>query len=263
VDSGDQVERDRDDAGDHVDEVDPVDQLGHDLAAITRTVPYLTAAIDPPTTAAGSTGLAEAWIGCRRLIDEPAILGALFGTDPIEASLFTQAYAFCVASVPLAGWVLHRRAVDPRPAHLAIRFTAARPWRPARLGLVDPWLTPATVDGLVEHLVDGHLRPFVDAVRATTPVGERLLWGNAVTSMVVVLRALESGVDPARRLEVRADAEAVLAALPVDLDGLGSFVRRSSRPGDDWFWQRTTCCHWFTTPGGGYCDDCSMTPSGA
>ena len=42
------------------------------------------------------------------------------------------------------------------------------------------------------------------------------------------------------------------------LDGLGAYCTMSSPDALGWYWTRTSCCLWYQTSSGSYCDDCSL-----
>lgn len=214
------------------------------------------------------------WLACRDLIDDHNLLSATIETtgrgrgtdDPaVAASLFAQAYAFRVASVAVAGWILTGTVPDPAAANLAVGLARHRPSSVAFLGDTVYCQRPEgddeeTLAILWDRLATRHLVPFFDAVRAVTPVGERLLWGNALGSVTRVLRAVEGASSPDRRPLVRADGERLVEAAPAVCRNLGRFVTIAEAGRDGWFWERTNCCLWYRASGGGTCDDCSLTP---
>ena len=190
----------------------------------------------------------------RALVDRSA---AGRGTDEpqVAASLFVQAYAFRIPSVALGAYALGLPTPSVATAHTA--FGMAR-HRPATVAYLDDTLHPDgsyAAERLAGQTVE-HLSRLIGAVRATTTIGERLLWGNVTASCATTLRAVEGAVDPDRRLEVRARGERLLAA-DAAFAGLGNFTTS-----EDWRFRRTTCCLWYrTTPPGEpsrYCDDCSL-----
>jgi iron complex transport system ATP-binding protein len=251
-------------------------ELGHplrdDFDRVAAVVPYLRAECGAPD--------GGEWLSCADLCSDHAFLrhtimstGGGRGTDDgtVAASLFAQAYAFRVAGVALAAYVLERRVPDVGAEQLAVGMARSRPsavafLRPRRAGLAaDPAPCDVPLDNerellawFVRQLVGAHLRPFVDTVREVVDVGERLLWGNAAASCAVALRAVEGAVaDP---LPVRADAEAFFAAVP-EFEGLGGFVVLEQGERQGWFYERTSCCLYYRSQAGITCDDCSRTPA--
>jgi ferric iron reductase protein FhuF len=242
--------------------------LQGDLDRVAAAVPYLRAEC--------GSRRGGAWLSCTELNTDrtflrDTILSTAQGrgtTDPVvAASLFAQAYAFRVAGVALASYVLTRRVPDVGADQLAVGIARSRPstvafLRPCRAGVTDdPARCDVRVYGeralltwFVHRLVAGHLRPFVDAVRDVVDVGERLLWGNAAASCAVALRAVEGAFsDPVR---VRTDAEAFFAAVP-EFAGLGGFVMLEAGDRQGWFYERTNCCLYYQTRAAVTCDDCS------
>ncbi|ONH34736.1 ATP-binding cassette domain-containing protein [Protofrankia sp. BMG5.30] len=194
-------------------------------------------------------------------------LAARMGTAEarVAASTLFLGYAARIWSIVLGCWAvsglvpdlpadqLHATTTDGTPTHL--RVADPRGWHPQ--GTIDP-RSLATL--MIDVVVDGHLRPLADAVRATTGVAAGLLWGNTASALVGAVRVLTrytgaGGAGPARDTLPLA---AQLLALPplagsthhiVASDGrlqLGSVTRRS-------------CCLYYRTPGGGTCGDCPLT----
>lgn len=238
-------------------------------AAVQARVPYLGCATGAPE--------AEGWLRCSTVIDDPArlrreILATAIGRgtddDQVAASLFVQSYAFRVPSIAVAAFALGLDVPTADPGQLAFRLDQARP---AQLAVLSPWCRPVGADALAAELFDGHLGPLVAAVRAGITVGERLLWGNVASSLAVVFRAVH---DDGHRLDpaVRDRATEFYAAAAPWIAGLGhwslrstSNPARSSAPSLEaraeavgWHWNRTSCCLWYRTEGGFYCDDCSL-----
>lgn len=223
------------------------------LAAVSSQVSYLRAATTAPTD--------EGWIACADLVAGGGGLRELIletgrgrGTDDLQvaASLFVQAYAFRVASVVLGAYALGLPIVDVAPEHTAIRIARDRP---AAIAHTLDAVHEGSVAELVARLIDGHLAAFIASVRTLTPVGERLLWGNAATSCAVVFRAIE-GVDHDPSVRARA-AKFFAAASPI-VDGLGGFETLQVGDREGWYWTRTNCCLWYQTTAERRCDDCSL-----
>ncbi|MGH8986071.1 MAG: (2Fe-2S)-binding protein [Acidimicrobiia bacterium] len=222
------------------------------LARITGTVEYLR------VTVGRDDG---GWIECEQLVNEADRLGELVqstkagrGTDrdDVAMSLFVQAYAFRIASVAIGGWLMGDAVIDLVPTRTAIALGRDRPNAVAvdgaRLIPVDEPLT-----GLHEALIEGHLARLVRAAHEATRVGEPLLWGNVAASCASSFGAF-SGELPHRRLEIRDRAEAFFASARPQLAGAGRLVRL----GDQWAWERKSCCLWYLTDSGFKCEDCSL-----
>ena len=250
--------------------------LEHALGLVREPVPYLRAEVgERRTVAVGAPVEDDAWVGCGDLLGEPAWLaatmrdtGRCLGTeDPVVgASLFVQNYAYRVLALAVAGVTIGGVLVDSAPASMAVSMRLGRPsslaYLDARVATVDPTALrtdretgEAVVVALLE-IVEVHLAPLVQAVRATTRVGTRLLWGNVAASSAVAFRTVEGVLGP----WVRPLGEAFVERSPAPMRGLGAYllVERDARHG--WFWERTTCCLYDRLAAKTRCADCSRTP---
>jgi ferric iron reductase protein FhuF len=206
---------------------------------------------------------ADGWIGCAGLVSDPDRLRAeIDATAPgrgtrdtqVAASLFTQAYAFRVASIAVAAYAMGLPAPSTAPAVTAVRIARHRP---AELGVLDPTCAPVDAEHLATALLGEHMAPFVAAVRSTTRIGERLLWGNVAASIAVVFRAVHAS-GPTGDPDVRRRAHAFERAASPWLEGLGGWSELEVPAARGWYWDRTSCCLWYRTTSGAYCDDCSL-----
>ena len=223
------------------------------LTAVATYVPYLRAS---------TTTVGDGWLACEALVADAEVLRRVvegtkagFETDDsaVAASLFAQAYAFRVSGAALAAYALDLPFPDVAPAATAVRIDKPRPTAVAHLS---PSLTPPDPDRLSTALLDGHLRRFVDAAHGAFRVGERLLWGDVSASCAAVLRAVESS--GAHRGQVRDRSAAFMAAAAPWFDGLGAFTIVQHAGHEGWYWDRSSCCLWFRTANGGFCDNCSL-----
>jgi ferric iron reductase protein FhuF len=231
-----------------------VDGLPDVVAAVQARAPYLRCS---PSAPGG-----EGWIVCADLVADPdrlrreidATAAGRGTTDPqVAASLYAQAYAFRVPSIAVAAYAVGLPVPSVVPAVTAVRIARHRP---AELAILDPTCRPMSAAEVARMVVDEHLAPFVAAVRATTRIGERLLWGNAAASIAAIFRAVQ-GVGPTGDPEVRVRARELFAAAP-HLDGLGDYTCIEVPRALGWYWDRTSCCLWYQTTSGAYCDDCSL-----
>ena len=231
-----------------------ITQLDHVVAAVQQRVSYLRCSTAVPPD--------DGWIRCADLIADPDRLrteidstaGGRGTDDPqVAASLYAQAYAFRVPSIAVAALALGLPTPSTDPAVLSVRLGRHRP---AEVGIVDPTCREMSVPDFVDALLDRHLAPFIAAVRATTRVGERLLWGNVAASLATIFRALD--VAPLGDPVVRARAVEFEHAASPWLDGLGSYSTIDTPDAVGWYWTRTNCCLWYQTASGFYCDDCSL-----
>jgi ferric iron reductase protein FhuF len=225
------------------------------IATVQSRVSYLRCATDAPA--------AEGWIRCVDLIDDPDRLRAEIdataagrGTDDpqVAASLFAQSYAFRVPSIAVAAYALDLPIPSTAPATTAIRMTRDRP---GELAITDMRCRATDAAALVNELFAEHLAPFIVAVRETTRIGERLMWGNVAASVATIFRAVQSA-GPLGDAAVRARADAFSTAARPWLDGLGDYSTIAVPGALGWFWTRTSCCLWYQTTSGFYCDDCSL-----
>jgi len=213
---------------------------------VARCVPYLAAASETD---------GDDWVSCATLIADPApvvratMAGFETDDDVVAASLFAEAYAFRVAGTALAAYVLDLPVPDLAPAAVSVRIDKPRPTAVAYL---TPDVHPTDARQLARDLVGAHFEPFVAALHARFTVGERLLWGNVADACAVAFRSVGDSREVRRRAE-----EFVQAAQPWFADA-GRFTDElAGRQG--WFWDRTSCCLWFRTKNGQYCDNCSLT----
>jgi ferric iron reductase protein FhuF len=222
------------------------------LAAVVARVSYLRASTAPE---------GADWASCAELVRDREVLTEVvsaaapgFGTDDlaVSASLFTQAYAFRVAGVPLAAYALDLPVPD---ATLAATWVRVDKPRPSAVAYGSPRLQRAEPAALTALLAE-HLEPFVEQVHASFRVGARLLWGNVASSCAVAFRAVESSGADARQVRDRADA--FVAAADVWFAGLGAFTTLEVSGRTGWFWDRTNCCLWYRASGGSLCDNCSL-----
>jgi ferric iron reductase protein FhuF len=230
-------------------------ELGRVAAAVQARVPYLTCAIDAP--------VADGWIGCAALVADPALVrheieATLPGrrTDDIQvaASLYAQSYAYRVASLAVAAYALDLPSPSCDPEVLAV---LVQRHRPARIAVLDPVCHRLDATALAARLLDGHLRPFIANVRESTLIGQRLLWGNVASAIASIFGALQS-VGPSGDPAVRRRAAMFHQAAEPWLGGLGEWSELEVPGAFGWYWNRTSCCLWYQTEGGWYCEDCSL-----
>lgn len=242
-----------------MDQTQPPATLDSVIGTVNGKVSYLRAET--------SLDDGEGWLRCDVLGRGGLALVALIretgagrGTADaaVAASLFAQAYAFRIAAMPIAAHALGLPAPDVRPPVTAISIARHRP---SSIALLSPSLHHLDPDDLARMILQDHLGPLHAAIRDEITVGERLLWGNAASSIARVFRAIESagGVDAAH---VRDRADGFFAAARPWLDGLGRFETVVTGDREGWFWTRTSCCLWYQASGGAMCDDCSLIDAG-
>lgn len=225
--------------------------LDETVGAIQARAPYISCATSAPTE--------DGWLSCATLIGDPACLRAEIeatatgrGTDDdqVLTSVFVQSYAFRVASVAVAAFALGLPGPSVAPEITAVRITRNRP---GQLAVTDERVAVTDPVTLAHGLLEMHMRPFIGAVRATTRVGARMLWGNTAASIATVFRAVHGEDDPA----VRERAQAFDDAAAPWLAGHGAYALVEAPAALGWYWNRTNCCLWYRTSSG-YCDDCSL-----
>jgi hypothetical protein len=213
------------------------------LADVARVGPYFAVDTDPDIAGHPLWRPLTELYG-RALPDQIATVRARLGTDEprVAASLLFQGVAGRLWSPILAAAAGHGviPVLDPARTY----------WRAASPGpvlLAAPGADGVAADAASVHrvVVERHLRPLAEAVRAVTPVAEGLLWGNAASALTGALTVL-SGARPegsGRRL-----AEELLSRPP--LYGTGTLGPRGFR--------RRSCCLYYRVPGGGLCGDCAL-----
>jgi len=206
----------------------------HRLCATTAT----------PTTATRSTAAAD-------LID--AVAGWLAHPERrVAASLVVLGYAARLVGPTLAVLLRDDILLDARPHQVHYTFT---PNRGFRLTLPHPtgWHPPVDQQpqAWCESVIDAHLNPLIDAVRADTPVAAGLLWGNVASGVTGALRALadQGAVAPGR---CRAVGAAILGHGP--LYGSGTLTIHDARL----TFRRRSCCLYYRLDGAGTCGDCPL-----
>jgi FhuF 2Fe-2S C-terminal domain/Ferric iron reductase FhuF-like transporter len=176
--------------------------------------------------------------------------GALGCAERVAGSLAFQGFAAQLVSAPYAAAVLHRAVPEVTPSSVRWSRSADGGWALCTdaTALVDGDALPALLAGL--------LAPLVAAFRAQVPVAERLLWGNAASTVAAAKRllVLQRSAVAGRAADV---AEAVLAHGP--FAGAGELLPPRD-PDVVWTFRRRSCCLYYRVPGGGLCDDCVLSP---
>lgn len=257
----------------------PSQDIGfHDIvAAVRQRVSYLQCtAIDSASLNSGSLDCAtldsdhdeagkgeQGWLRVGDLMNHPERLESLIrstgrarGADnpQVAASLYVQSLVFRVASVATASWALGLPSPCLDPNHLAFRVTQDRP---GELGVLCTDVTRHDAHTLAVALFDGLVSPLVQCVRERIRVGQRMLFGDAASSIASVFRAVQS-TGPRGDLVVRDRAVTLFSAHSRFQYGAWTTIDADSVFG--WCWDRSNCCLWFRSAEGDgrYCDDCSM-----
>jgi hypothetical protein len=215
------------------------------LADVARVGPFFAMDTDP------DIAVHPLWrpfteLSGRALPDQIAAVRIRLGTDEprVAASLLFQGIAGRLWSPVLAVAAEHGLVPDLDPARVYWRAMSPGPVLLAAPGASGLGPDAAAVRRVV---VERHLGPLVDAVRAVTPVAEGLLWGNAASALTgalaVLARARPGGAAAGRRL-----VEELLGLPP--LSGTGALGPSGFR--------RRSCCLYYRVPGGGLCGDCAL-----
>ncbi|MHA6795886.1 (2Fe-2S)-binding protein [Pseudonocardia bannensis] len=205
------------------------------------------------------------WRPMADLYSDPLPLGeriahvrrVLDSDDRVAASIAFQGMAARVLSAPLAMVVLHGvlPALTARTLHWRVSLTGPWPlWADAPGGEHVPDDPDAAAGRLTDLLVGEHLRPLVEAVGRQVGISERILWGNAASSVAAGKRLIGTtrpeAADRAARI-----AAGVLARGPFATAG----ERRAPAPPDvGWTFQRRSCCLYYRVRDGGLCGDCVL-----
>lgn len=168
----------------------------------------------------------------------------------VGASVAHQALAARLWSAALGCAVLYGRIPDLDPGLLHWDADGGAP--------DDLWLSrvrplPGDAATIAGAVLDGHLRPLTELVRARYRVASGLLWGNAGSALAGAARELERWAWANGRPDVAAGARSLTAELfghPL-LAGTGTLTGAAFR--------RRSCCLYYRVPGGGVCGDCCFT----
>jgi ferric iron reductase protein FhuF len=172
----------------------------------------------------------------------------------VAASMVVLGYSARLVGPAVSALLRDDLLLDLRPENVRFDYD---PRRGFSLNLVRPvaWRgdRAALRAGWTGVVVDGHLRPLIDAVRAVVPVSPALLWGNVASGLAGAIRAVATGTGGALPVS-RCHAEGLSLLEAGPLRGTGdlalhsgglSFVRRS-------------CCLYYRLDGGGMCGDCAL-----
>jgi ferric iron reductase protein FhuF len=167
----------------------------------------------------------------------------------VAASLTVLGYAARLVGPTLAVLLRDGILLDADPARV---HHAYAPGTGFALTMPDPagW-APVPLRDWGGTVVDAHLAPVIEAVRAAVPVAAGLLWGNVASGLTGALAALAGAVPLA------ACHEAGLVLLDHGpLRGSGQLDVRAGRLR----FRRRSCCLFYRLPGGGTCGDCPLRP---
>lgn len=236
--------------------------LGEQLATLTgifalETGPEAIAtaeaesAADPLGFVVGAADLAEVSTGwAAQLLDRHA---RARGLPPARhaASLAFQRYAHRVAGIGVATWLLADVVPDLRAERCRM---LVRDGSPVRLLLPAPQVRAGTdAETLARTIVDDHLLPVAQALHRVGGAGMPNLWGNLGAAIAGACRHLSRQL-PAEL--VRESGQALLDTRP-RLASSGTFRVLSGPRGEQLFFDRHSCCHWYAVRDGRFCSWCS------
>jgi hypothetical protein len=184
--------------------------------------------------------------GGRLLGEVVDIAGARLATPRrwIAASILFQGWAARLTSIYAGCLVLDGAAPDLAASIVRYRRPATGPVDMA----VDP-LVRMNAGEAWRRMLDDHLHPLAEVIRAQFRVGRRILEGNIASALAGSLSTLaRTGHGSLAELITRPWAQ------PSDLACYGSWTETADGPR----YARTTCCGYLRIPGGGRCGDCSL-----
>jgi hypothetical protein len=260
-------------------------QLARALGGVGERLSYLKAELGPVDLARPGSGVDDIadgmWLSCRDLIHEPAWLGQVIegtgraiGTEDqmVAGSIFVQGYAYRLLALAVACLTVGGVVPGSAPETTAVGLGRGRAskvaylepavfevWQgePASVALSDPAVADRGLNIILEHVIEGHLRPLIASARGQVRIGERLLWGNVAASASTAFRTMEGCLGP----WIMPLGHRFFELAPPDLQGLGSYLLLHADDRRGWFWERTNCCLFYQINGHAKCADCSLTPA--
>lgn len=232
--------------------------------------------LDSDMAPGGSTiGLTELYRDGAPLSAAIADLARRLGTPErrVAASTLLLGHAARLWSVVLGCWATSAVVPDLSPGSVRVRTI---PGSGVELIVADPSGRPVprqdtdlAVRTIRATVLDGHLRPFVQAVHDNSGTAAGLLWGNAASALVGAVRVLGPAASPApaahpapvpsdvmaavRRVAARLLATPLLEGTTRhDRDQDGQLIPDSV--------VRRSCCLFYRV-GGGLCGDCPFSAS--
>ncbi|MFT3855295.1 MAG: hypothetical protein QM733_21555 [Ilumatobacteraceae bacterium] len=178
------------------------------------------------------------------------VVGAVIGTDDrmIAASYGFQTVTSRIAGVTVAGALA--LGISPAVTFGRLRWRELPDGYGVAVGVTPDDLVPTTPAQAITRYAEA-VAAWSTAMRATTRIAERLLWGDAAASLAGVLRRCTwAGLVPAERATVllaqfQASAPSPALVEPVTIDGHPTF-------------RRATCCLLTKAGGLGMCEECSL-----
>ncbi len=249
------------------------------LAPVASTLRSMFGTDEPPGLAPGLLiGDETGWTPATELIDGnrlPALLTAARhrwqASAPAAAALTWKAYAYWLALPAALGWASARRVpllypadvlVDLKDQQPSLAFGLRRSTAVAVLP-TDPLALAGSPEvrvvadeaelltALRASLLDAHLTPLLNAVRAHVRVGTRTLLGSVASGVALgILRAADT---------LPGSSAQNIGAL-LDVLDLADLVDLVPGPTGELTLQRRTCCLAFTLPQPKICAGCCLRP---
>ncbi|WP_172381476.1 (2Fe-2S)-binding protein [Streptomyces sp. MNP-20] len=165
----------------------------------------------------------------------------------VAASIAHLGLAARLWSLALGPAALYGRVPDLDPRRLRWDADGSSP--------DDLWLSgdrtfPADAARLREVVVDGHLAPLADALRARYRISPALLRGNAGSALAGAARELHAWAERTGRPDAGRRALALAAEL------FAGPELRATGTLDGTAFRRRSCCLYYRCPNGGLCGDC-------
>jgi ferric iron reductase protein FhuF len=171
------------------------------------------------------------------------------------AALAWKCYVYWLALPAVLGYAAARRVPLLRPDDVAVLPTDPLALAGLGAGLVAGVRVVTDEDELLrvfrQSLMDDHLAPILEQIKARLHLGRRTLWGSLASGIAHGL-SRSADIVPGSTLET---AERILAAFGID-DLVELAPRADGRPGLDI--QRRTCCLAFTLPEPTICVGCCI-----
>ncbi|GGL54989.1 IucA/IucC family C-terminal-domain containing protein [Planomonospora parontospora] len=214
----------------------------------------------------------EGWIPADRLLDPASeeltrVLEAertASGQVSAHATALTvmAVYAGTVTAPALLAWALYGEVLDVRPDNVAMRLDdhhgfAAIALRRPRLADTTQMAAGERLKLLVGQVLDEHLFPLADALRAHSRAGRRQLNGGIAQGCAAAFGAASRVPGADVDLLQRAYND-FLAACPAELGRLGEMVRLAEGGREGLFYLRRTCCLFYTADHGEKCASCCL-----
>lgn len=210
---------------------------------------------------------ASDWIACERLHDpdSPELSAVLEAerhasgqvSDHASALTVMAVYAGTVTSAAMVAWALEDVVIDMRATNVAVRLSDDHGF--GAYGVREPTvLASASVDVLVEQVLDQHLLPLARAMHQRTRAGMRQMLGGVAHGCAAAFCLASRMGQDVDLIEER--YETFLAAADHGFERLGRVVRLREGDREGLFYLRNTCCLYYTSRVAETCSSCCLDP---